>query len=321
VLLTPLRVNSATHPGLHHSRNEDAHTVVPSPDGVLLAVCDGMGGMGRADEASRLAIDVLTSAWVAGSGDPLHRLQAALHTADLRVREALCSGGTDRPGATAVLVYVEGSSAHVAWVGDSRAYLIRDGEVVARTRDHKLVEELVDAGQITPDEAKESPLAHVVTRALGGRSPSEPPVVAAAIDPWPLYAGDRLVLCSDGVCDLLSDPELAEIVHDTAPSDTVQRLVEAALLRGGHDNITVIVAEWDGDRAYDDAETPIFAPERAMPLISEEAATPIRLGGRGAPSRPRTATAGEPSARGWVAVGLTFLLAALLAAVTTIRST
>lgn len=301
--MTPLRVHSATHPGLHHPRNEDTHTVLTTPDGVLLAVCDGMGGMGRADEASRLAIEVLSGQMVAASGPPADRLRTALKAADVRVRDELCIG-SDRPGATAVLAFVHEGAAHVAWVGDSRAYLVRGGQVVARTRDHKLVEELVDAGQLTPEEAKESPLSHVVTRALGGRSPNEPPVQPAAFGyPWPLHTGDVLVLCSDGVCDLLTDGELAAMTDQRAPSEAVSRLVEAALLRGGHDNITVIVAQWEGAGAVDPL-TPVRPPERSLDAAPRVLRAPIG----DAPG----------AARLWLGAGVTLLVLALIAALSTV---
>src|SRR5688500_5989844 len=173
----PLRAHSLTHPGLHHPRNEDTFNVLPTSEGgLLLVVCDGMGGMGRGAEASRLAVHVLSAEMSRSEGLPPDRMRHALRVADQRVREDLCVEGGELPGSTAVMVYVIEGVAHVAWVGDSRAYLIRDGRVVFRTRDHKLVEELVDAGQLTPEEARDSALAHVVTRALGGRSLNEPAV-------------------------------------------------------------------------------------------------------------------------------------------------
>lgn len=231
--------------------------------GLLLVVCDGMGGMGRGDEASRLAIDVLSGVMSRGEGLPPDRMRHALRAADQRIRDELCSE-FEQPGSTAVMVYVLEGVAHVAWVGDSRAYLVRDGRVVYRTRDHKLVEELVDAGQLTPEEARESTLAHVVTRALGGRASTEPPVHPATLGyPWKLRTDDRLLLCSDGVCDLVDDDEISEMIDHTTPAEGTTRLVETALLRGGHDNITCIVAVWDGASWIDDdAATPVIGAGR-----------------------------------------------------------
>lgn len=260
----PLRAHSATHPGLVHPKNEDAWAVLPTTEGgLLLMVCDGMGGMGRGDEASKLAIEVLSEVMSEGDGLPPDRMRQALRVADQRIRDVLC-GDYEQPGSTAVMVYVLDGAAHVAWVGDSRAYLIRNGRVLYRTRDHKLVEELVDAGQLTPDEARESTLAHVVTRALGGRSPAEPAVHPATLGyPWKLQRDDRVLLCSDGVCDLVEDDEIGAMVDRSSPAEGTARLVETSLLRGGHDNITCIVAVWDGASwVDDDAATPIISGGR-----------------------------------------------------------
>jgi PPM family protein phosphatase len=275
----PLRAHSLTHPGLHHPRNEDTYTVLPTREGgLLLVVCDGMGGMGRGDEASKLAVDVLSEEMARNDGLPPERMRNSLRIADQRVREELCEEGGELPGTTAVMVYVLDGAAHVAWVGDSRAYLIRDGRVVFRTRDHKLVEELVDAGQLTPEEARESALAHVVTRALGGRSVNEPTVHPATLGyPWKLQHDDRILLCSDGVCDLLDDDEISDLLADATPADATSRLVEASLMRGGHDNITCIVAVWDGASWVDEESTPVMVGERQATPASPPVGLRVRL--------------------------------------------
>ncbi len=256
----PLSVHGATDRGLVHDKNEDSWAIVDTDEGGrLLVVCDGMGGMGRGDEASQLAVEVLTAEMLSSSHMPPESLRSALRVADVRVRDALCNEMTGLPGSTAVLVYVMDGAAHVAWVGDSRAYLLRGGKLIERTRDHKLVEELLDAGQITPEEAKHSTLAHVVTRALGGRGPDDPAVRPSTLDqPWRLDHGDRILLCSDGVCDLVTDDEIAGFIDDVEPATATDRLVQVSLERGGHDNITAIVAVWDGHSwVEDDAATPL----------------------------------------------------------------
>ena len=153
------------------------------------------------------------------------------------------------------------------WVGDSRAYLVRGRRVLERTRDHKLVEELIEAGQLTADQAKDSSLAHVITQALGGRPPGDRPVKATLLGhPWKLAHGDRIVLCSDGVSDLVEDEELADVVSDGTPEDATYKLLEMSLARGGHDNITAIVLSWDGeDYVEDDVATPAFISREAYP--------------------------------------------------------
>ncbi len=257
----PLRVHAATHEGLVHEKNEDSHSVLITDEGgVLLLVCDGMGGMGRGDVASQMSVEHIVEFVGKGKGFPPERLRRAIREADTAVRVALCGDGHGMPGATAVMVYVLDGMGHVAWAGDSRAYLIRDGKMVERTRDHKLVNELISAGQLSEEEAKHSALAHVVTRALGGRPPSDRPVKASTLGhPWKLAHGDTMVLCSDGVCDLVNDEELATMVTGVPPEQGVKNLVQISLDRGGHDNITCIVATWDGpDYAEDDKATPSF---------------------------------------------------------------
>lgn len=251
--------------GLVHDKNEDSWGIVGTDEGgILLLVCDGMGGMGHGQEASALAVKVITEMMSTGAGFPPERLRHAIRTADSQLRKELCNDQRGLPGSTAVLAYVLDGVAHVAWVGDSRAYLVRGGVVVERTRDHKLVEELVAAGQLTAEEARHSTLAHVVTRALGGRSVRDPAVSASTLDqPWKLHNGDRMVLCSDGVSDLVEDAELPGLLGAADPEQDIQRLIDTALERGGHDNITAVIGVWDGpDYVEEDAATPVVAAPR-----------------------------------------------------------
>ena len=153
----PVRTHSTTHVGLVHQRNEDSLAIEEGEDGgLMLLVCDGMGGMGRGDIASALAVKEITQRMITGDGFPQDRIRRAIRQTDRIVRDELCSSGDGLPGATAVLVYLLDGQAHVGWVGDSRAYLVRGRRVLERTRDHKLVEELIEAGQLTSDQAKDS---------------------------------------------------------------------------------------------------------------------------------------------------------------------
>jgi protein phosphatase len=251
-----LRVHGATHPGNVHPKNEDSHAIVPQPDGsTLLVVCDGMGGMGRGDQASQMAIDVIRRTYELTPGDVEMRIRTAIATADVKIREALCSTGQGWAGSTAAIAVVRHGRAHVAWVGDSRVYLLRDGAVVERTRDHKLVQELVDSGQLTAEEAKRSSLSSVITRALGGRPPSAPPVAMSALEtPWTLEVKDRILLCSDGLTDLVTDAELPSILAGPDLDQACDALVQTALSRGGHDNITVVLGGWDDDESLESTQ-------------------------------------------------------------------
>lgn len=244
------RHHAATHVGLQSRRNEDSYAIAPQPDGsLLLVVCDGMGGMGRGDQASALATKELLAGFAAADGPVPERLDRAIGQADARVRRELCSDGRGWAGTTAVLVHIDGDQAHVAWVGDSRAYLVRRGTVIERTRDHKLLQELVDQGQLTPEEARRSTLSSVITRSLGGRPTSAPPVVASHLGPWRLEVGDKIVGCTDGLCDLVTDGELPGLIADRSLKYAADTLIRTALDRGGHDNVTVVLATFDHPNA------------------------------------------------------------------------
>ncbi|HHO51211.1 MAG TPA: serine/threonine-protein phosphatase [Deltaproteobacteria bacterium] len=301
-----LRTHAQTDRGLLHDRNEDSWAVIDTEEGGrLLVVCDGMGGMGRGDEASRLAVDSLVEAMTSLSeGSPTERMGIAIQAADVQVRDELCEDAGSQPGSTVVMVYVCGGAAHVAWAGDSRAYLVRDGAIVDRTRDHKLVEDLIDTGQLSREEARHSSLAHVVTRALGGRPSTEPAVRAATLGyPWKLMHGDRVLVCSDGLSDLVEDTEIPELVEAGSPEEVTAALVDLANARGGHDNITCIMAIWDGPSwEEDDVATPVMASSRldipdvrghSAPDPSPVAADPAEISAR----RDRWETPDHPTHR------------------------
>jgi PPM family protein phosphatase len=262
-----LIIHGSSHVGLVHETQEDSWTVADTGDGgKLLLICDGMGGMGKGDEASAMAVEVLTRVLEDGDPHPPARLRESIRIADTTVRKRLCDQQQGMPGSTAVMAWIKDGLAWVCWVGDSRCYLVRGGEVVERTRDHKLVADLIEAGQLTEEEAKQSALAHVVTRALGGRTPADPPVRPESLmTPWALQTGDYVVLCSDGICDLVTDAELPEFIGLADPDEACEVLTQVALDRGGHDNATLIVARWDGinvEAPEDLKSTPLFAPSR-----------------------------------------------------------
>lgn len=271
-----LEVHAFTHVGRVHHRNEDSHSVVDMPDGgLVLMICDGMGGMGRGDQASRLAVDSLTEQMTSSTGFPPDRMAAALQATDVRIRDELCTVEDGQAGSTAVLVYVLEDLAHIAWVGDSRIYWIHDGNILERTRDHKLVEDLIDAGELTPEEARQSSLSSIITRALGGRLPGPPTVEPALLDhPWKLQDGDTILMCSDGLSDLVLDQEIPHFLDEYDNHEAVRALVRTALARGGHDNITVLLARYHASSTENQfhpapVDEPLeFEPEPAAPPAS-----------------------------------------------------
>jgi PPM family protein phosphatase len=228
--------SSATHPGLVRSHNEDA--VYPSESGqgegpLLVAVADGMGGHAAGDVASRVAIETAASA----DGGPKRRVAAA-HRAVLdnsRQRPELAGMGT-----TLTLASLQpDGTLRLAHVGDSRAYILRDGDLRQLTTDHSLVAEYLAAGRIDPDEAATHPQRSVITRALGIETDLEVDLVEERLKP-----GDRLLLCSDGLNSMLGDEEILRLLGLATPAEeTTWALVEAANRAGGEDNISVVVVD------------------------------------------------------------------------------
>ena len=213
--------------GLVREHNEDSF-LLRTP---LFAVCDGMGGHAAGEVASSIAVKVI------GEEAPN---TAAIEAANQAVIEAPQKGiGKAGMGSTASAIFIEGNQMAVAHVGDSRIYLLHHGTLVRVTHDHSYVEELVDSGQITADEARNHPSRSVVTRALG----SDPEMYA---DHFTLEVsdGDRIILCSDGLSSMILDDEIESIaVSNITPQNAADSLVSAALTAGGADNITVIVVD------------------------------------------------------------------------------
>ncbi len=220
--------------GLVRAHNEDAF-LVRSP---LFAVCDGMGGHAAGEVASKIAVDTI------GANAPDHAddvvLGAAVEAANAAVLEGAAAGqGKPGMGCTATCVLIEKNKMAVAHVGDSRVYLLHDGALVRVTHDHSYVEELVDAGEITADEARIHPSRSIITRALG----SDPDMYADHFT-LDVSAGDRVVICSDGLSSMVSDKDIEELsVSSATPQAAANNLVSAALTAGGHDNVTVVVVD------------------------------------------------------------------------------
>lgn len=226
---------TASHKGRLRDNNED--TVFPdssgeSDGGAVLIVADGMGGHVAGEVASRLAVNTAAST----EKDAVARVKAA----NKAIREEVArEPGLEGMGTTMTLVSLEeGGSARLAHVGDSRAYLLRSGELRQLTEDHTVAAEYVAQGQISPDDAAAHPQRHMLTRTLGLTPGIQ--VDEVSID---LESGDRLLLCSDGLTEMIPDGRIAEILGEGSPDEAVWELVESANEEGGVDNITVIVVE------------------------------------------------------------------------------
>lgn len=263
-----LRYHARTDVGLKRKQNEDA--LLAQSDHGLFVVADGVGGRKAGELASAITVDTF-QAYAVQLREAVERyatdratihleavlelLEQAANTASSRVYET--AEATGRQGMTSTLcaAVLGGGVAFVVHVGDSRIYLLRDGQLRQLTEDHSLVNEMVRAGTLSPEDAASSRYRNVITRAVGLY-----PNVHADTMAVELLDGDRLLLCSDGLSDLVRGPRMAELLRLDEPMRSVEELVDAALEAGGKDNITAIVVAPD---AVLDADA-VVARARAM---------------------------------------------------------
>lgn len=229
--------------GRHRTANEDSILLMPEQS--LFAVADGMGG----HRGGRVASQMVTSELgriVREADEPLDHL--ALREALSEVNRRVFETGEKNEelhamGSTCVVVSIIGSTLHMAHVGDSRCYLVQGKEARQLTSDHRAIQPMIDQGAITEQESRVHPLRNVLTRSVGVE-----PKVEVESTTLQLSAGDRLVLCSDGLSDMLTLPEIAaEVGSGSDLEKMVERLVAGANGAGGSDNISVIVIEYAGD--------------------------------------------------------------------------
>ena len=246
-----------TDVGLARSNNEDAfrvvdlgagdtvdasqHTLVElGPRGMLLVVCDGMGGESAGEIASALAVDVISSHMAAAGRDedPVTALRAAVDHANELVVAAADDPSRKGMGTTVVAVLIRGADAYTAEVGDSRAYVLRGGKLTQITKDQTYVQLLLDQGLLAPDAVKSSVAKNVVLQAVG-----KAPELVVAQRRLSLRSGDELLLCSDGLSSFVKDEEIQRVLASSVSLDQAcSELVALANERGGHDNITVVTA-------------------------------------------------------------------------------
>lgn len=224
-----------THPGRVRSGNEDA--IGWQPERGLWFVADGMGGHASGEVASRIVSDTL----LAGDGGaPLEQAIVDAHRAIVGAAEG--DEALKGMGATVVAVQMDGATAHVVWVGDSRAYLWRRGRISRISRDHSFVELLREREGKTEEDLRDHPNRNIVTQTLGLADPKP-----SAVD-LTLKRGDWILLCSDGLNDELTDDEIAAALKRSDGLETaVQQLIDAALASGGRDNVSVVLVAYDGD--------------------------------------------------------------------------
>jgi protein phosphatase len=226
-----------TDPGRTRRHNEDAYLADPP----LFAIADGMGGAVAGEVASRLATTALQEAGANGGGGGEQRITDLIQEANRRVYDRSSTDpNTSGMGTTITVALVEDEYVSFGHVGDSRAYLIRDGQMEQLTEDHSLVNELLKTGKLSREEAETHPQRSVITRALG----TDPDV---DVDTFSVRAenGDLFLLCSDGLTDMVSEQSILEVVerHRDDIERALRALVKAANRGGGQDNITVVAFE------------------------------------------------------------------------------
>ncbi|MFL5562583.1 MAG: Stp1/IreP family PP2C-type Ser/Thr phosphatase [Gemmatimonadaceae bacterium] len=246
----------------HSSLDDKLERHVATGHGTLFMVADGMGGAAAGEIASAMAVetvlDELRTRWVSSDRNDPETFAAALKVATDVANARIHRMAAEQPeyrgmGTTATIAGLLGDTLYVAQVGDSRAYLIRDGKARQITKDQSLMQRLIDAGEITEEEAEHSERRNIILQALGPE-----PSIRTEITHQQIRKGDTLVLCSDGLSGLVRPDEIARIVTDERDLKVAcKRLIDRANNNGGPDNITVVIARFDGDAlssaAADDA--------------------------------------------------------------------
>lgn len=228
---------SRTDIGCLRDHNEDSLVVTPP----LFAVADGMGGHAAGEVASEIAVRVLSE--LAPEHPDGEALGRAIEEANRAVIQAAREGrGRQGMGTTMTAAMLEGERLVIAQVGDSRAYLLHQGKLQQLTRDHSLMADMIEAGQLTPEEARTHPNRSVITRALGSDPHTQPDLYEINVE-----TGDRLLICSDGLSGMIFDDQIENTLRRVQdPQRCASQLVNEAIAAGGHDNVTVIVADVTG---------------------------------------------------------------------------
>jgi len=247
---------AVTDVGRKRKGNEDSLFVNAEQN--LFVVADGMGGHAAGEVASKVAVDAINEfvcltggdeeiTWPFGLDETIsydgNRLKTAIRHANRKVLEATREKTEYEGMATTVAaVLVDGDCANLGHVGDSRVYLVRDGRISQLTSDHSWVNEQIQSGVISPDQARTHPLRNVVTRALGGK-----PDLQVDMQVHDIESGDILLLCSDGLTTMIPDEDIARVVAeaDGDVEKAARALVASANAKGGEDNITVVLLRFD----------------------------------------------------------------------------
>lgn len=235
----------ATDIGRVRKINEDSYYNDPEHLGLYI-IADGMGGHQAGEVASSLAVETLSTILREHLMDrnfSLADIEHVLRSAVERTNQTVYSLATSQPGysgmgTTVVVCIVREGHAHIAHIGDSRAYLVRQRVLKQLTTDHSLVQELLDKGRITEAEAEDHPRKNILTRALG-----TDPVVEVDTMSVQLQKGDTLMMCTDGISNHVDRQELLELISDNPPESACMEIIRVANSRGGFDNMTILIVE------------------------------------------------------------------------------
>ena len=244
----PLHLEFAALSDVGRVRRDNQDSGYAGPN--LLVIADGVGGAARGDIASSAAVDAIKKLDVPPGDDALSALSATIHLAHDRLAEIVeAHRELEGTSTTVTAAIFDGDQLQVGHVGDSRGYLLRDGELTGLTTDHTLVQSLVDEGRITEEEARVHPHRNLILKAVDGVHEPEPDLFSV-----PVQSGDRVLLCSDGCSGVLDVPEMARLLALGTLDEAAGALVHAALEAGSSDNVTVVLAEVRDGAADEETE-------------------------------------------------------------------
>jgi serine/threonine protein phosphatase PrpC len=269
-----MHIAAKSHPGMSGKNNEDRYAVSAyrmeagdSLPAIFAVVSDGIGGHRAGEIAAEIIVETTSQVVASSDGSqPIQTLKEAVRLANQKIlsyseREPETKG----MGATCSCCWIIDDSLYIAYVGDTRIYLLREDSIIQISTDHTWIQEALDAGVLTPEQAKRHPNAHVIRRFLGSDHPVQTDI-RLKLDEWEsdskaennqgmrLRPGDQVLLCSDGLTDLVNAPEILNILKENSQEQALDNLINLANQRGGHDNITIIAVK-----------SPEIDPEPAAP--------------------------------------------------------
>lgn len=241
-----MKYAALTDKGLVRKKNEDSFLATDH----VIAVADGMGGHEAGGLASQTALAQAAKVLEAKERRPKAALVRAFSAANASVLQKARESNLAGMGTTMTMALFANRSVWIGHIGDSRAYLLRGGELSQLTQDHSLVEDLVRSGSLSRKEANTHPRKNIITKAIGVQKTVKPDIFSVA-----LHVNDRLILCTDGLTNHVDAPSLAKLAATGSPQETCRRLIEVAKDRGGSDNITAIVVDIVSEGSHSPVES------------------------------------------------------------------